>query len=190
MNLSDRLIARANKAGADSVGVGKQIIQKIPLTNDFVDEIIACLSDEDMMEVKWGMWFGSALLETHPPDRLVERLIACVRDWMECGVHGVSGIAIEILVCFRNRFPDYRELMFKALKNADPETRSYALGAFQTFLTIQDIPHLMGLEKDPYAMETSMGSPLVCAIRNQAFEVIEALAGKKFQRAETAGMIE
>ena len=79
------------------------------------------------------------------------------------------------MIRLRENFPGYRSMMLRCLKDPDPDVSTNALAAYETFLTEKDIPLLLEFQRDDYMSETSMNSPLIYAIRNQALAIIEQL---------------
>lgn len=187
---SDRLLDRVRPFKGDSVGISVAHINKMPLTTDAVADIFDCLRSDDPKEFGWGLWFAQGVLDSNPPRELLLFLVAGLPKWISHEKDDVREVALPLLIRLRENFRDYRSLMFKCLKDRIPMVRSKALGAYRTFLTEDDIPLLMEFQNDEFMSETSMGSPLVYPIRNQALSVIETLCGKQFSKSEKVKALE
>jgi len=185
---SDRLIARANRAGAGCTGISAADIARIPLTDEVVREIEECLSSLEVSELKWGLWFTNGILDYSPPQEFLTGLLPRVTTWLKHEDWDVRDHALDIFIRLRKNYVDYREVMLEMLKDTEPLVRWHALKAYQTFLTRRDISQLLGFQEDKYMSETEMGSPLVYAIRNEALAVIEAICEKQFTKKEKVEM--
>lgn len=187
---SDRLIERANQAGASSTGISVANIARIPLSGEIVGEILECLSSPDVSELKWGLWFAFGILDSKPPQDFLKGLISKVPAWLKHEEWDVRDRALNIFIRLRDNYKNYREVMLEMLRDPEAVVRWHALKAYQTFLTREDIHLLLGFQNDDYMSETEMGSPLIYAIRNDALAVIEALCGKQFTKTEKVKTVE
>jgi hypothetical protein len=162
----------------------------MPLTNDVVADIMECLRDRDVFELKIGLFFAEGVLDSRPPQQLLLLLVDKLPKWITHENDDVREAALPIFVRLGENFRDYRTMMLARLADSVPMVRSLALGAYRTFLTRKDIPLLLRFQHDEYMSETSMGSPLIYPIRNQALAVIEALCGKTFTKHEEVRILE
>jgi hypothetical protein len=92
--------------------------------------------------------------------------------------------ALDIFMRLRDNYKIYKEVMVGMLRDVNPVVRWRALREYKTFLTREDIPVLLDFQSDRYMTESSMGSPMIYAIRNDALEAIEDLCGKRFSKSE------
>lgn len=187
---SDRLIEKAERYIGDSVGIGIEDIGKIPLTEEFLSDLFACLRATDPKELKWGLWFAQGILDSGPPDNFLQFLVSRIPSWLTHQNEDIREESLSLLIRLRENFDNYRSLMLHSLQDSNPSIRGEALQHFQTFLTSKDVPVLLKFKDDEYMSETSMGSPLIYPIRNQALAVIEALLGRKFSKNENVKVID
>lgn len=187
---SDRLVKKVKFYQSSPVGYSIEDIGKIPITTELVKDIFECLRSSDVSELKSGLWFAQGVLDSNPPKELLFFLVAELPKWMTSQDDNVRWRALSLLIRLRENFPNYRSLMIKCLQDVDPEVRIDALAAYSTFLTDKDIPILLEFQRDDYMSETSMNSPLVYLIRNQALEIIEQLCGQKFPKHENVKLLE
>lgn len=187
---SERLIARAQPFKLDSIGISANDIARIPLTNEMIGEVEECLSNSDVAELKWGLWFANGMLDSNPPEEFLKRLLLRVPIWLKHEEWDVRNRALELFVRLRTNYKGYRETMLKMLQDPETAVRWEVLKAYRTFLTPKDIPLLLSFQNDEYMTETEMGSPLVYAIRNDALAAIEDLCGRKFKKTEKVKPVE
>jgi len=187
---SDRLIQRTRPFQGDAIGIALEDIAKIPVVADVVADIFECLRSPDVSELKWGLWFAQGVIDSNPPKELLRFLVAELPKWMRHQNDDVRERALSLLIRLRENFPNYRSMMLECLKDSASGVRAETLAAYPTFLTAKDIPALMEFQHDDYMSETSMNSPLVYLIRNQALEIIERLCGQKFPKHENVKLLE
>jgi hypothetical protein len=189
-NASDRLIERVRPFKGDSSGIAIEHIAKMPLTPTVVADILECVRNNDITELGWGLWFAQGILDSQPPRELLKFIVAELPKWIRHEATSIREGALPLLIRLRENFPNYRAVMLECLKDTDPEVRIDALAAYSTFLTNKDIQALLDFQRDDYMSETSMNSPLVFLIRNQALEIIERLCGQKLPKHENVKMLE
>ena len=187
---SERLLERVRPFKGDSVGIGIEHIAKMPLSSEAVADIFECLRSENVSDLSWGLWFAQGVLDSNPPQELLRFLVRQLPKWIAHHQEALREHALPLLIRLRENFPGYRSMMLRCLKDPDPDVRTNALAAYETFLTEKDIPLLLEFEQDDYMSETSMNSPLIYAIRNQALAIIERLCGQKFPKHENVKAIE
>jgi hypothetical protein len=181
---SDRLIARAKRFKTDSIGISAADIARIPLTGEVIAEIIECLSNSDVSELKWGLWFAFGILDSNPPQDFLKWLVPRVPGWLKHENWDVRDNALIVFARLRDNYKNYRQLMLEMLKDPEPTVRWNALKQYQTFLNREDIPLLLSFQNDDYMSEAEMGSPLVYPLRNMALAIIEELCQKQFTKSE------
>src|SRR6266404_9979504 len=190
LTASDRLIQRARPFKGDALGIGLEHIAKVPMTAELVTDIFECLRSGDPAEVKWGLWFTQGVLDSNPPIQLLRFLIPELPKWLNHDDNAVRVTALPLLIRLRENFPDYRSMMLQRLRDPDPEVRINTLSACRSFLSRSDMPVLLEFQHDNYMSETSMNSPLIYAIRNQALAVIEQLIGRTFPKHENVDSLQ
>jgi len=187
---SDRLFAKVKPYRSSPPGASLKDIQKMPLTSDFVADIMECLRDQDVFELKIGLFFAAGVLDSKPSQELLLLLVDKLPAWMTHENDDVREAALPVFIRLGESFRDYRAMMLERLADSVPMVRSLALGAYRTFLTRRGIPLLLRFQLDDFMSETSMGSPLIYPVRNQALAVIEALCGKTFTKHEVVRVLE
>ena len=187
---SDRLLRRVRPYLTSPLGPSIEDVAEMPLTAEAVADISECLRSSDISELKWGLWFAEGVLDSNPPRDLLCFLVAELPKWMKQENDDVRERALPLLIRLRDNFRDYRSLMLECLRDPSPDVRADALAAYATFLAAKDIPILMQFQQDDYMSETSMNSPLVYVIRNQALEIIERLCGQELPRHENVKALE
>ncbi|HTI68552.1 MAG TPA: hypothetical protein VMF06_01195 [Candidatus Limnocylindria bacterium] len=188
---SARLIERALQvSGPSSLGLSAEDIARVAVDDALIADIEECLSSEDVSELKWGLWFAYGILSPEISSSFLKHLLPRVPIWLTHRDDDVRDRSQLIYIRLRNNYNNYSSTMQKLLNDPAASVRRQALDAYETFLKIENIPALFPLEKDMFASETSMYSPLSFIIRNQALKTIELLGGTVFQKIEGVEIVE
>lgn len=186
---SERLLERVNQVTPESIGI-RDAIPLIPLTPEVIADIKECISSASAYELKWGLSFAEAYLDSKPPQELLKWLLPMVPDWLTHQDWDVRERSLGIFIRLGDNYKNYRKIMLNMLRDPEAVVRWRALLNCQTFLTRMDIPVLLSFQNDDYITETEMGSPLIYAIRNDALAAIEDLCGRKFKKNEKVKPVE
>jgi hypothetical protein len=185
------LIRIAQRDEPDACGISLDAAGRVPLDDNVRNNILTCLYDLDTDENRWGLWFSYGLLAAHRCDADIKKaLIDRLPSFMGSPDYNVRAEAINVLICLRKAVPQYREWMLRALGDPYHGVRLLALVNCTTFLRTNEIEPLLKLKDDDWAVEISMGGPLVYSLRNEALEQLERMLGKAFWAPSLSETIE
>lgn len=188
---SQRLIDLAKKHEACAIGISVEATGKIEVAEQVKADILTCLYDTDHAEVGWGLWFCKCLLKAGKLDRSVaDAIVQRLPSLIKSDDQKIRAETVEVLVLVRDRVPEYRNWMLQCMRDKNPTVRWDALLNSQTFLKPKEIEPLLAFKDDDYLTETSMGSPLVYILRNEALDRMEKSLGKTFERRQLSEVVE
>jgi hypothetical protein len=190
MTASERLVQRVPMKDPSSCGISYEETANIQVDEQVRADILSCLYDVNPSEVRWGLWFCESLLMAGKLDDHIENaLIQQIPSLLKSEDPKLRGEVVRVVVKLRGQLPEYRDWMLQCLRDSYSSVRNHALLNSQTFLKPKEIEPLLAFEKDDYLTETSMGSPLVYLLRNEALDRIEKSLGKTFQRQQLSEVV-
>jgi hypothetical protein len=189
---SRRLIKRAShfNVSRSRLGVALPDIPHIPITDDYRNELLECLRSEEFTENGWGLFFCNGIIaggkSEHLGEEIATLLVTRVPDWITHTDTNLRIQAIPIFISYSQFFPRFREELQKALLDPSPEIRILALANAKRFVSVDRIDTLFTLQSDPFASELSVGGKATYVLRNMAFEAIEGIVNKRFNKVESS----
>lgn len=188
---SQRLIKLVPREDPSFPAISLEDVAKVQVDAKMRTDIMQCLYDVDPAEIFWGLWFCEALLSLGKLDnRMRDALIQQIPSFLKSGNVKIRSAVVPIVIKLREELPEYRDWMLQCLRDTDPTVRWDVLMNSQTFLKPREIEPLLAFKDDDYLTETSMGSPLVYILRNEALERIEKNIGKTFERRQLSEIVE
>jgi hypothetical protein len=183
MNLHLKLTGRIKNR--TSIGISEEEVKQLTLTSDLVEDIFQCLNSWKSIDQTFALLFLRSLVYPNTLDYNKEKLLLNrILELMTNSENGVVVSCYELLPRFRQKIPQYRELMLKGLKHDSHVVRERALRYYGTYEQRGDIQLLEAFEMDAFMGEIAMGGPLEYWLRNLALETIEKAIGKTFRKTE------
>jgi hypothetical protein len=187
---SARLLTLAEAIEPPSPGISLDVVGKIKMDERVRADILTCLYDVNPLEVSWGLWFCEGLIMADKLDgAIAQALLQQIPFLLKSGNSKVRSDVVSVLIKLRSRLPKYRDWMLQCLRDSYPTVRMAALLNSQTFLKAKEIDPLLTFKEDDYLTETSMGSPLVYLLRNEALDRIEQSIGRTFERKQLSAVV-
>jgi hypothetical protein len=184
-----RLLARIPEPRISPVGICDDDIARIPVTPDFIAELLECLKSSEPLDLTMGFFIARAGLGNPEFSKVAGRDLSRIAELARRAFahldRRVRSSALATVVAYRTLYDDYANLMLGQLASEDASCRRIAVGAAPTYLTARDLTLLVPFHNDPEYGETGgMGGPLRYTIRDLALEVAEQIAGRSFPAGE------
>jgi hypothetical protein len=180
-----RLLARIPKPRTYKVGICANDIARIPVTPDFIADLLECLGSVEPLDLKFGFFIAECALKNplfvKAARNAREQIAALARQAVSHPDRQVQSSALQTVVAYRTFCSDYRNLMLGQIASGNAACQRVALAAAPTFLEKQDLALLMPFRTHPEYGETGgMGGPLRYTTRDLALQVAELIAGRRF----------
>jgi len=189
--LSSVLTQRLDGVRSCQIGISVDDICNLTIDAQLVKDIFECLKSDAFIDQQIALLFAETLLV---PERLSpeqsQDLISIVTQILNSKHGQVHGPALAVLGRFKSQIMNYRAIMLNALLDDDPMARRQALVLYTSYCRPRETEPLETFENDNYITEISMGGPLVYDLRNLAFEIIEVVIGRQFQRTKETKSLE